>query len=89
MQIIKEIILKSMNNKTIRYGILESKENNDIKYGIGIYETYKGNTMNETFNDISDKKEVVINLINYLSENAVDTAHFKDIIEDYIIYPNN
>ena len=84
MKIIKEIILKSMGNKTIRYNMLESKINGKTTYGIKIYEKYKERALEEAIEGISDSKEDVLNLINYLSENVVDTAHFKDIVEDYM-----
>ena len=83
MQIIKKSILKSMG-KTICYGVLENNNNGKISYGIEISETYKNKTQNEKIENISDNKNTVIDLINYLSENVVDTAHFKDIVEDYI-----
>lgn len=83
MQIIKEVNLSSMKNKTIRYAILESKVENKIAYGIYISENINGTVLEEKIERISESKDFVLNLINYLSENVIDTAHFKDIVGDY------
>lgn len=89
METIKEIVLKSMNNKTVRYDILENRKNGKISYGIKIFENYNGNVQEEVAENISDNKETVLKLINYLSENVIDTAHFKDVIEDYEFLTSN
>ncbi len=87
METIKEIVLKSMGNKTIHYRILENNKSGKTKYGIEICESYKDSTLKETIENISNSKEDVLNLINYLSENVIDTAHFKDVVEDYMYSP--
>lgn len=84
MQIIKEVKLKSMGNKIIQYKLLTNKTyENKIMYGIAVSEKSGDNIIfEEKIEDISNDKSFVLNLINYLSDNAVDTAHFKDVIED-------
>ena len=85
--VIKNIYQKSIPcmNKTIKYEMLETFYDDCICYGIQIKEFYKDNYFEELIEDISSNKAFVNNLITYLYENAVDTVHFKDIIEDYIV----
>ncbi len=84
METIKEIVLKSMDSKTVRYSVVKSNECGKLKYGIEVCESCKNGTLKETVDNISDSKKEVLNLIDYLSENVIDTAHFKDIVEDYM-----
>ena len=53
-------------------------------YGIELI--LRSNSINESVKveDISRDKTEVLNLIDCLSENGVDTIHFRDVIEDYI-----
>ncbi len=84
MEMIREITLKSMNNKIVRYYILENCESGQNKYGIGILEIFNGITKEEKVENISGSKTFVLNLIDYLCDNAVDTAHLEDIVVDFI-----
>lgn len=87
METIKKIVLKSMNNKMVSYSIIKNNKEGKTIYGIEIRENHKNYTLKETVEDISDNKKYVLNLVNYLSENVIDTAHFKDIVKDYMYSP--
>ncbi len=83
MEIIREITLKSMENKIIRYFILKNCESAFIKYGIGIQEVCDGKFNEEKIENISSNKDFVLELIDYLCDHAIDTTHFRDIVEDF------
>lgn len=89
MQPIKEVILKSMGDKVIRYFLLvDHNDGGKTMYGICILEEINGTSLKEKIEGISENKDFVLELINYLSENVIDTAHFKDIVEDYNVFSN-
>ncbi len=85
--IIKNIYEKKlpiMNNKILKYNLCEGEEGNRTNYGIQLTEDTDKIHREEIIWDISSDKNFVNNLLMYLSENVIDTVHFRDIIEDYI-----
>lgn len=81
--------LSSMGGKIIRYNLCEVKYGSYIHYGIQIAE-HIGKTHNkETLENISTNKDFVHELLLYLCENLIDTVHFKDIVEDYLLKSEN
>lgn len=85
MKNLREVALKSMKNKSIRYFISKNEEGKDIKYGITILEICSGKKYEEKIENISNSESFVLNLIDFLYDNAIDTAHFKDIVEDFTL----
>lgn len=86
--IIKNLLEKSitmMNNKIIKYNICEHKHDNQIHYGIQIIEKNGRNYKEEIIKGISPNKNFVYSLLLYLYENIIDTVHFKDIVNDYMM----
>lgn len=85
MDLNKKYILvqeKFLGGRTLKYSILENCNNS---YGINLSVLSKNNTEEVYVENISNNKNFIINLISILYENAIDTIHFKDIIEDKII----
>ena len=90
MKTIEEVVLKCVGDKIIQYFLLtNTDEYGKVMYGICISEQIKGNvSTRETIENISDDKNFVSDLINHLSENVIDTVHFKDIVDDYMSKDN-
>lgn len=73
--------------RELEYNLCESEDDSILDnktYGIELI--LRSNSINESVKveDISRDKTEVLNLIDCLSENGVDTIHFRDVIEDYI-----
>ncbi len=86
--IIRNLYEKSlpiMNNKVIKYNICENKYSGQTHYGIQIIEEIGRKHNEEMIESISPNKNFVYGLLSYLCENTVDTVHFKDIVDDYIL----
>lgn len=66
------------SSKTVYYNICYDK-----MFGIQVVEKM-GTTVYEDTVYISEDEDVVINIIEYLYENAVDVALFKNVIEDLL-----
>lgn len=90
MKTIEEVVLKCVGNKIIRYFLLtNTDEYSKVMYGICISEQIKDNVLaKEKIENISDDKNFVSDIINHLSENIIDTVHFKDIVDDYMSKDN-
>ena len=76
--------LHSMANKTIRYNLCETSDGDINHYEVQICENSPKINREETIESISPDKKFVCELIEYLCENVIDTAHFNDIVQDYI-----
>ena len=74
-----------MNNKIIKYNICEFECDGQMHYGIQIAEKSGRDYKEETIEGISPNKNFVYSLLLYLHENIIDTVHFKDIVNDYIL----
>lgn len=78
---------RSFGGRKLEYNLCES-ENDSILSGktYGIELILRSSSINESVKveDISQDKTEVLNLIDCLSENGIDTIHFRDVIEDYI-----
>ncbi len=85
MKSIYKKILKHSENKIITYGILETLEENKTHYGIYVSEEVNGIVREEAIESIFPNKNMILNLIDRLCENAIDIIHFKDIVEDYLL----
>ncbi|MBQ2672121.1 MAG: hypothetical protein IJG00_04890 [Clostridia bacterium] len=72
-------------NKTVFYNLVKTKSEGKDSFGIQIVTKLRNYEEKEIINDISRKEDFVKKIINYLYENAVDTTHFKDVVEDYIL----
>lgn len=86
--IIKNFCEKSLPTaygKVIKYNICESEYSGHTHYGIHIIEQIGEDQIEETIENISPNKNFVCDLLTYLCENLIDTVHFKDIVEDYLI----
>ncbi len=77
--------LSAMNNKVIKYNVCESKCDSQMHYGIQIVEDVGENHNEETIEGISTSENFVYNLLSYLYDNIIDTVHFRDIVDDYIL----
>lgn len=77
---IHTLIQESLGGRVLEYNLYEDNRN----YGIEL--TLSSDSLNEKvkMDNISNDKEMVVELIDYLYENAVDTIHAKDVVEDYI-----
>lgn len=75
--------------KTVFYNLIWTECEGNKSFGIQIITKTKSYTEKEIIKDISLNENFVIKIINYLYENAVDTLHFKDVTEDYILKSEN
>ncbi len=85
--ITKKIYKLSQNagiERTLEYNLCESTTEDGKAYGIEVVLTSSKVNERVKIENISNDKDVVLKLLTYLYENAVDTIHFKDIVEDYI-----
>ena len=78
---------RSFGGRELEYNLCESEIDSILSsktYGIEL--VLRSNSINESVKveDISQDKKEVLNLIECLSENGIDTIHFRDVIEDYI-----
>lgn len=76
---------KNSLSRIIEYNLCESNDINKKFYGIQVKLISEAIKEEIKIEDISFNLDFVMNIINYLYENAVDTVHCKDIIEDYIL----
>jgi len=76
---------KNFLNRTIEYNLEENKKDNQILYGLEVKLISDKITEKVKIEDISNDINFVMNIMNYLYENAVDTIHCKDVIEDYML----
>lgn len=72
-------------NKTVFYNLVKTKSEGEDSFGIQIVTKTENYEEKEIIKDISQKEDFVKKMIKYLYENAVDTTHFKDVIDDYIL----
>lgn len=79
-----DLIQKSLNQRVLEYSLCENESEDGKSYGIQLASNSKNSSERITIENISSKKDFIINLINILYENSIDTIHFKDIVEDYI-----
>lgn len=77
-------IQKTLNQRVLEYSLCENESEDGKLYGIQLASNSKNSNEKITIENISSKKDFVVNLINILHENCIDTIHFKDIVEDYI-----
>ena len=70
--------------RTINYNLCENTIENQLIYGIEIVSFSNDTKEIEKIENVSYEKDKVMKLITLLYENAVDTTHFKDVVEDYI-----
>lgn len=77
-------IQKTLNQRVLEYSLCENESENGKSYGIQLVSNSRNSNEKIIIENISSKKDFVINLINILHENCIDTIHFKDIVEDYI-----
>ena len=71
--------------KTVFYNLTWVEYEGEKSFGIQIITKTKDYTEEEIIKNISSNEDFVKKIINYLFENAVDTIHFKDVTEDYIL----
>lgn len=71
--------------KTVFYNLTWVEYKGGKSFGIQIITKAKDYTEEEIIKNISSNEDFVKKIINYLFENAVDTIHFKDVTEDYIL----
>lgn len=77
--------LTTLRKKTIEYSIFSEKFENKTSYGISVSEKCEHFSNYESIKNISSDFESVNKLAKCLAESAIDTSHFKDIVEDYIV----
>ena len=84
---IKNLYEKNFSSlgKTVFYNLVKTQDEGENSFGIQIVTKSRSYEEKETIKDISQKEDFVKKIINYLYENAVDTTHFKDVVEDYIL----
>lgn len=81
---VKEVKFNMINNfqkeKSVKYFLIEE----DDKYRIGV--SVEDETSEKEFKSkrLFEDKELVLNIIQLLYENAISFEHFNDIIEDII-----
>ena len=77
---------RSFGGRKLEYNLCESENDSILNKTYGIELILRSADINESVRveDISPNKREVLNLIDCLSENGVDTIHFRDVIEDYI-----
>ena len=77
--------LSYMDGKKIEYKITTCEKDNCEQYGIQVITDAKDYHEEDTVNAISPDKNFVEEIITYLYQNSIDTIHFKDVLEDYIL----
>lgn len=77
---IYELKQSVFEERIINYYLCE----NDSKYGIEIMIETKNENEISQISNISKNKNFVVTLIKHLYENAIDTIHFKDVVDDYL-----
>ncbi len=77
--------LSSMEGKKIDYKITTYEKDGCKQYGIQVVTDAKDYHEEESVDMISPDKNFVEEIIKYLYQNSVDTIHFKDVLEDYIL----
>ncbi len=89
---IKNIYMLNQKNslgRVIEYNLYESGDISEKYYGIQVKLISDKVKEEIKIENISCDINFVMNIIDYLYENAVDTVHCKDIIEDYILLLEN
>ena len=81
---IYELNQTHFGKRTLIYSLCKSKNKEESQYGIQLVMTSEKEKEEVMIQDISNNKNYVMNLITYLYENAIDTIHLKDVVEDYI-----
>lgn len=81
--------LTSMEGKKIEYRITACEKDGCEQYGIQVITDAKDYHEEETVDMISPDKDFVKEIITYLYQNSVDTVHFKDVLDDYILKSEN
>lgn len=76
---------KNSLNRTIEYNLEENVRDNQILYGLEVKLISSKINEKVKIEDISNDVNFVMNIINYLYENAIDTVHCRDVIDDYIL----
>lgn len=77
--------LTSMEGKKIEYRITTGEKDGCEQYGIQVITDTKDYHEEEAVDMISPDKNFVKEIITYLYQNSIDTIHFKDVLEDYIL----
>lgn len=77
--------LTSMEGKRIEYRITTCEKDGSEHYGIQVITDAKDYREDEAVDMISPDKNFVEEIITYLYQNSIDTVHFKDVLEDYIL----
>ncbi len=76
---------KNSLDRVMEYNLCESGDLNEKYYGIQVKLISEKINEEIKIEDISCDMNFVMNIIDYLYENAVDIVHCKDIIEDYML----